>query len=74
MKIDEERAKSLKDCAAVAKERASVQSIKQDLEVSSISKDLELKLSKFVNNFECGVLENESRITSSIRRSDRGKI
>lgn len=34
IKIDEEKSKALKDSAAVAKEKASIQSLKQELEVS----------------------------------------
>lgn len=32
-KIEEEKAKAIKDSAAVAKEKASIQSLKQELEV-----------------------------------------
>lgn len=34
-KIDEEKAKALKDSAAIAKEKVSIQNLKQELEVSS---------------------------------------
>lgn len=33
-KIEEEKAKAIKDSAAVAKEKASIQSLKQELEVA----------------------------------------
>lgn len=75
-RIDDDKAKLQKDSIALSKEKASIQSLKQELEVGVkyfiLNEILDNKLYKYNTFFP--ILENESRITSAARRSIRRTI